>query len=94
MAAQRRSTWSRTVTKAQNGLQSRTCWTILAFFILNIEPIRTLFPTGWETYINIALAAAAMYFRLNPQEATKMGVPLTVEPPATQNLPVKEVEKS
>lgn len=58
-------------------LKSRTTWTIAAMFVMNnLVDIKAILPAGWGSYLNLALAFAAIYFRANPIQT--MGVPTMV----------------
>jgi hypothetical protein len=47
---------------------------IITLFLINdVEPIKAVLPSSFMPYLNLALSLAAMYFRLNPREAKRVG---------------------
>ena len=53
--------------KLIGAMKSRTVWTIVAMFVLNnMVDIKAVLPDGWMPYTNLAMALAAIYFRMNP----------------------------
>ncbi len=56
-------------------LKSRTVWTIVVMLITNnIEDVKTLLPAEGMSILNIALAGAAMYFRIHPSPAVEFNI--------------------
>ena len=52
--------------KLLGALKSRTVWTVVAMFVLNnMVDIKAVLPNGWMPYTNLAMALAAIYFRMN-----------------------------
>ena len=53
--------------KLVGALKSRTVWMVVAMFVLNnMVDIKAVLPNGWMPYTNLAMALAAIYFRMNP----------------------------
>ena len=53
--------------KLMGAIKSRTVWAVVAMFVLNnMVDIKAVLPDGWMPYANLAMALAAIYFRMNP----------------------------
>ena len=53
--------------KLVGAIKSRTVWMVVAMFVLNnMVDIKAVLPNGWMPYTNLAMALAAIYFRMNP----------------------------
>lgn len=61
-------------------LKSKTAWTIALIFVTNnIEDVKAILPQDWMPYLNLLLAGAAMYFRVNPSQTVERSLSIARE---------------
>ena len=48
--------------------RSKTCLAIMTFFAVHIPQVRDLIPAKYQPFVDVVLAIAACYFRMNPSQ--------------------------